>query len=144
MARDNRFERTRGLISDVSFPTQRSLLIERPVPEKAPSYTPSGLEALGAAISGFFRPGGPIDAIQDARHSIALAEIKRENEKQRLEAERKAILGEPLTEEEKQDRDYAETYSKILGERYGLELSQEFELYASQLPYTEDIDAHFE
>jgi hypothetical protein len=133
MARDVTFDSPR-------LPTQQSRVFAHDVAEVRSDKTEAA-QILARGLSNFF--GGAFDALDNVRaaeYATQQQKIEQENEQQRMAGQAMALRGQDLTDEQKQDLDYTQVYSKTLGLKYGRELATEYAAELSQLPLDQDPD----
>lgn len=121
----DRQSRSRLQLTEQITPQQAAPNVVRRRPAQVTTQT--GLEGLKGSLSNFFRSASnAVDVVNQVEHAKDVQDIDRENQTQRQEAVRRALAGEDLTTDQRQDLDYTEAYSEALGRQNGMDLAQTF------------------
>ena len=138
----NRVARTR--VPDERFvdaPTERSKVVERPVPKIQASD--AGLDGLNKAFSNFFSHfASAANTMQQAVSYKEAEEIKQVNEEQKAQATADALSGSAMRPEMSNDLDYVNTYKDLSGSRQGTDMFKKWaETVLSKAQPTDDLNA---
>lgn len=135
--------RTNVTLPDAPEPSQRLRVIAQPTPVYR--STEEGLEGVSQAFRRFYGDTATaLDHVSAALHAGDVAAVKQENLEQRADAIRMAETGEPLSDEQKQDLDYVNTYKTVMAENQAVELNNQFQAELNDLPLTEDGQAFYD